>query len=308
MTYAIAAFADLVSELDPGRDADTITVNVTDCPDPDRARDHLHLCNISYQLHPSESMRVVTVGELRSLRLSNDRHDGEPVLLDAILSAMTDSDHAELLGGLRHLRRMQPRENDCARIMSDIDTIEALAQLTHEYVEYEDNIYEELAQNGSFSQDHARLQLETRRIFADLDHVRRHTVASEKARRVVLDAAVQTHAIVVDETPVRVALGETPGDVDAAEDPTTTRHWVTPLWYALGGSSEDYYRRNLTTLPRWAVDLLRVIAPDVVHSNPYPLDSTPADLLETAEALWRDGGAFAEFDIAMKAAVTLLAD
>jgi hypothetical protein len=308
MNHAIPAFVDLVSSLDPGCDPMNIEMYVTDCPQGAGAG-HLHLINPSHHLHPTESMRVVTVAELPSLVLSNDAHDGEPLTLNQLLHALRDLTLLELLAGLRQLRAIQPMENDPVDIMSKVVTIEALDALAHEYVSYaellEENMFEVLVPVESHPLARV-LHDEASRIHADMRRIRQLTLGSPTAVSLLRSLAVSL-GVDPDETSVKVQLTHTSGQMLAqGVDEHPQRGLCPALWFACDGSSEYLYGPTVATLPAWAAELYRVIAPDILNSSLYRLDAELDALLDTAEALWRDGGEYEQFDVAYRAAGTLL--
>jgi len=308
MQHALSAFVDLVSSLDPGCDPMEIEVYVTDCPKGTDAG-HLHLINPSHHQHPTASMRAVPVCELPLLVLSNDAHDGESLTLNQLLHALRDLALLELLSGLLHLRAIRPMENDPVSIMTKVGTSEELDDLAQEFITYQDEIYENLSEVlvPVESNPLARaLHDEAGRIQDDIRHIRRLTLGSTTADT-LLRSLAGSFGIETDETLVKVQLSHTSGNIlppGAQEHPR--RSICTALWFACNGSSKYLYAPTLATLPKWAAELYRVIAPDVVHSELYRLEPELDVQFETAEALWRDGGEYEHFDVAYRAAGTLL--
>ena len=308
MKHTLTAFTDLVSSLDPGLDPLKIEVYVTDCPRGTDA-EHLHLSNPSHHHHPTASMRKVTVDELPLLVLSNDAHDGQPLTLSQLLHALCDLTLLELLAGLRQLRATRPMENDPVEIMNKVVTTMELDALAHEYISYEEDLYENLSEVlvPVESNPLARaLHDEATRIHSDMRRIRQLTLGSPVAVS-LLRSFAQSLGVDADDTTVRVQLSHTSGQMlpsGAQEHPQ--RSILAALWYACGGSSKYLYGATLATLPMWAASLYRVVAPDLVISEFYLLEPGSDALLETAETLWNDGGEYENFDNAYRAAGTLL--
>jgi hypothetical protein len=308
MQQTLSAFINLVSSLDPGCDPMEIEVYVTDCPKGADAG-HLHLINPSHHQHPTASMRAVPVCELPTLVLSNDAHDGEPLTLDQLLHALRDLSLLELLAGLRQLRAICPMENDPVEIMTKVRTSEELDYLAQEFITYEDEVYENLSEVLVPVESNplaSALHDEAGRIRDDIRHIRRLTLGSATAVT-LLRSLARSLGVELDVTLVKVQLSHTSGNMLPTGVQEHPQRSICPaLWYACNGSSKYLYDSTLATLPKWAAELYRVIAPDIVNSELYKLEPELDVQFETAEALWRDGGEYQQFDVAYRAAGTLL--
>lgn len=307
MNATLALFADLVSALDPGIEPNRLIVNVTSCDDDPSRAGHLHLCNPSYRLNPTETMREVTIGELPGLDVRRSGHDGDDITLTNLLHALVDVELADMLAGLRHLKEAQPLENDADKIISRVADPDALSDLAYEYIGYEESIHEMLSEilvPGDDTRYADSLRVEAQRLCDDLIEIRDRTVGSERARALMADAAANL-GIDRDETLVRVQVNEAAAFRRDDEHTHPQRNWGVALWFACCGGESGLYSPAMVTMPVWAIRLYQIIAPDVVNSSLYPLETTPSDVLETAESLWRDGGEFADFDQAYRSAQRL---
>ena len=307
MSDLITKAAELISELEPTRDPRTTTVLIAGC---DRDPAHHHPYPGGYDQKPDlPALRTVTLGAAAQLPLLELENHDPVTRVEQILHALTDRRLSDAALAVRSFQGIAPLENDDKEILAKMISVSDLDSLAYEYLKYEEDVYEMLSDYGITDESNpyvAAINAEMTRVCDELEQIRRLTLGSARAREILSGEARVRLGDELDTTPVYTVIQRPILNQERTEPGKSSESsWAVPIWLAFQDTN-GLYADTLTTLPRWAVDLLREVAPRTIGSVPYPVHATDAGLIETAEALWVGGGCYQHFDDAMRAAEAVL--
>ncbi len=300
---------NLVSALEPDRVPSTVEVYVVidDTAPPPQAT----LVANHYVDHPDEDTPSgITTVPLTELHRFDLQASGPWKLRDTgIAAAVTEPELSEAMQELAELRRIRPLENDAASIVANLSDIDAVTALAGEYVEYEEQLFNQLNDSVQPTRPErydAVLTAETRRVVVELETIRAATIGSARTLDLIARYAADTHRITRNDEPVLVALGP---KRRWGSDTETADEVVAALWIALHGT-EGLYSRTLTIVPRWVADLFGAAHDSYLLSTPRAPETITGPVLEIAKRLWEEAdrqvdAVYAEFDVAVAAARAL---
>lgn len=326
----------LVPVLDPAYDLSTLAVKVVhdvDKSHPTQRRWHIISAHQAEQI-TNLDVQVVPLSTLADLNPCTQLHVEHPSKTH-VIDGITDTELGQALSDLLSVKALLPGENDGDEIIQSIDSTHELGDLVGQFLRYEEDLFDEFSQlSHQFHPADSRyaqtLRDEINRVLADLEHLRRTTIASPRAITILQQEAMKRYGIDIDESLVHVVVDQVVLNAKRAEHskdpsagpkaqsvsngndvvlPKTDDDYTIPITIiaALCGT-DQLYSTSLMVLPRWAAELTNRVAPGVLASGFYPIGTTSPVVLETAKGIWStvDGEALADFDAAFKAATELV--
>jgi len=325
----------LVQQMDPKQDVNAINLNLAyefDKNHPELQRWHLISAN---QRDENEviDIQIKPLNEIASLNPCSQLHV-QHLSINHIIDAMTDVDLGQALSDFLAVQALQPRENDSEDVMQGIETTKELGELVGQFLRYEEDLFDEF--NQLSHQFHPvetkyapKIREEIKRVINDFEYLRQTTIASEKAINILKQEAAKRYGIDINNSLINVVVNQVILNAKKAEHssgqppeenmrtekanenlPITeeTDYTIPVSIIAALSGIDQLYATTVMELPRWAADLCKIVAPNVLASKFYPTDVASIAILETAKGIWSkvDGEALAQFDAAYNAATELV--
>ena len=233
---------------------------------------------------------------------NNQEHD-----LDTFIEALEDRSLAILLQEFRSLASIKAIDQDIKSIVSNINSIDDIVALSYEYIEYEDYIFDVLAQVG-YQYDsafyEAIIDKEAKRIVGELKELKSETLGCKKAIDILKEIAKKDYNIDTANQDLNLVHA---GSLEYSREGVTDKNYqlASALWFVFL-DTDGVYENKIRSLPGWAIELFKLILPNALKSSSYLEEIKESDVFKTALDLNEDGGLYADFDIAFEAANSLL--
>ncbi len=322
MKTAIQHVLELVSFLEPerGQAATDIVVHSLFID----GVEHHHLVGLANQgdIHKKANnasrVRNLSLATVEHLQLCAEDHQSSLAATD-IIDAFSNRALGIAAYELDEVTKLKPREHDIKAICGSFTNINELANLCSEFSDYEESLFEHLAQ-VSYSNHPAeyadRLALEYDRIKQEIETLRVQTIASPKAIELLSNYANTNHGIKVENRTTLFVYR--PTDVRQPffdEENARLSSYVDTIRTVFIGS-RVHYQTDVVTVPQWAAELIKTLDESSVASKIYQYDQLEPNIVETAKVLWRESRntqlgeqnlpVLGNFDVAFQAAEKLL--
>lgn len=303
----LASLLSVLRMLEPDLDPYTVKIAMLEQRDDSEAVTHLHPTTAP---QPDPAVVEMTIGALEQIPCvftCAKQFEAIDICFSIVDSELRDA--AAELETWSNLRPLQDNNPDV--IIEDVDSVEKLVMLGHEFERYDVFFYETMSESCTYEHPHrydATLNDAHRRVVDEMDALKAGTLGSAKALDLLAAAALRDHGISRDETLVRVVL-ET--DLPLRQFGTTVDQKLMDLARTarlIYQSPDNTYSAALVELPAWVGQLIAACTPTSIGSSFYPKDTTDPVVFDTAKTLWSEAsdGILGTFDHAFEAATRLI--
>lgn len=252
--------------------------------------------------------------DITNNKIDNYFQNGD-IGLTEIIDSFEDRELSNTIFSLIALKKITPGDQDYDKINRSITDINSLTSLTDEYKKFEDDIYDEISQssyNNVTNKYDKTISIEIDRIITELNVVKAKTISSDLALN-IYKLYAESIGIDIIEDIYFIQIGEFEKlrpkfdylDKNALSEEVKNYEIAVAIFLSFHNSDALYYDQVLA-LPKWAINLIDHKINGVIKSELYNKNNLAEEVFNTALSLYKDGGVYNSFDIAVITAKALL--
>ena len=252
--------------------------------------------------------------DITNNKIDNYFQNGD-IGLTEIIDSFEDRELSNTIFSLIALKKITPGDQDYDKINRSITDINSLTSLTDEYKKFEDDIYDEISQssyNNVTNKYDKTISIEIDRIITELNVVKAKTISSDLALN-IYKLYAESIGIDIIEDIYFIQIGEFEKlrpkfdylDKNVLSEEVKNYEIAVAIFLSFHNSDGLYYDQVLA-LPKWAINLIDHKINGVIKSELYNKNNLAEEVFNTALSLYKDGGVYNSFDIAVTTAKALL--
>lgn len=252
--------------------------------------------------------------DITNNKIENYFQDGN-INLTEIIDSIEDRELSNTIFSLLALKKITPGDQDYDKINKSITDINSLTSLSYEYKKFEEEVYDEISQssyNNVTNKYDKAISNEIDRIITELNVVKAKTISSDLAINIYKKFAGSLDIEITDEL-YYLQIGEFEKfrptidflDKNAISEEIKNYDIAVSIFLSFHNTDGLYYDQILA-LPIWAIKLIDLKIKGVIKSELYNINNLAEEVFNTALSLYKDGGVYNSFDIAVTTAKALL--
>lgn len=252
--------------------------------------------------------------DIANNKIDNYFQNGD-ISITEIIDSFEDRELSNTIFSLISLKKITPGDQDYDKINRSITDINSLTSLSDEYKKFEDDIYDEISQssyNNVTNKYDKTISIEIDRIITELNVVKAKTISSDSALNIYKIYA-ESIGIEIIEDICYIQIGEFEKlrpkidylDKNVLSEEVKNYEIAVAIFLSFHNSDGLYYDQILA-LPKWAIKLIDLKIKGVIKSELYNINNLAEEVFNTALSLYKDGGVYNSFDIAVTTAKALL--